>query len=79
MKGLFEMYPDDDFLPDEAFDYTTRMQRHQRMMKGEYEDMMEDHNINDVLNRFVRLCQEYGFYFMMRQLTKALNAKGFNV
>jgi hypothetical protein len=41
--------------------------------------MMEDHNINGVLNRFVRLCQEYGFYFMMRQLTKALNAKGFNV
>jgi hypothetical protein len=70
MKGLFEMYPDDDFLPDEAFDEIT---------KGEYEDMMEDHNVNDVLNRFVRLCQEYGFYFMMRQLTKALNAKGFNV
>jgi hypothetical protein len=70
MKGLFEMYPDDDFLPDEAFDEIT---------KGEYEDMMEDHNINSVLNRFVRLCQEYGFYFMMRQLTKALNAKGFNV
>jgi len=64
------MYPDDDFLPDEAFDEIT---------KGEYEDMMEDHNINGVLNRFVRLCQEYGFYFMMRQLTKALNAKGFNV
>jgi len=41
--------------------------------------MQEDHNIADVLNRFVRLCQEYGFYFMMRQLTKALNAKGFNV
>jgi hypothetical protein len=69
MKGLFEMYPDDEFLPEEAFDYT----------KGEYEDMHEDHNINDVINRFVRLCQEYGFYFMMRQLTKALNAKGFNV
>jgi hypothetical protein len=69
MKGLFEMYPDDDFLPNEAFDFT----------KGEYEDMQEDHNIADVLNRFVRLCQEYGFYFMMRQLTKALNAKGFNV
>ena len=28
MKGLFEMYPDDDFLPDEAFDEIT---------KGEYE------------------------------------------
>jgi hypothetical protein len=51
------MYPDDEFLPEEAFDYT----------KGEYDDMHEDHNINDVLNRFVRLCQEYGFYFMMRQ------------
>ncbi len=70
MKGLFEMYPDYEFLPEEAFDEIT---------KGEYEDMMEDHNVNDVLNRFVRLCQEYGFYFMMRQLTKALNAKGFNV
>jgi hypothetical protein len=64
------LFPDDEFLPEEAFDEIT---------KGEYEDMMEDHNVNDVLNRFVRLCQEYGFYFMMRQLTKALNAKGFNV
>ena len=43
------MYPDDEFLPEEAFDYT----------KGEYEDMHEDHNINDVLNRFVRQILRY--------------------
>jgi len=65
---MFEMY--DEPVVDDGFDGIT---------KGEYDDMHEDLSINDVLNRFVRLCQEYGFYFMMRQLTKALNAKGFNV
>jgi hypothetical protein len=46
------MYPDDEFLPEEAFDEIT---------KGEYEDMMEDHNVNDVLNRFVRLSRSMVF------------------
>ena len=47
--------------------------------QAELDDYHEDVKIEAVLSGFVRLCSEYGFYFMMRQLTKALNAKGFNV
>jgi hypothetical protein len=66
------MYPDDDFLPEEAMKPSEPTQ-------AELDDYHEDVKIEAVLSGFVRLCSEYGFYFMMRQLTKALNAKGFNV
>jgi hypothetical protein len=66
------MYPDDDFLPEEALKASEPTQ-------AELDDYHEDVKIEAVLSGFVRLCSEYGFYFMMRQLTKALNAKGFNV